>query len=101
MLLDMIRNNIGIYYKDSYWKDKIFEKIMQEAKELYLLKTVKEERISLIGGIEIYFCKIDTPDRCRGRRYDRVYYQNNIEPEIVRTIIMPLVINKMSPLYLV
>ena len=101
LLFDLIHQNIGIYYKNVYWKDKIFETIVKEAEECHLLRNYEKERISLIDNTIILFCKIDEPDRYRGQKYGKVFYQDDIEKdkkEIINTIILPHVIKKILPL---
>lgn len=96
MLLDI---NIGIFYKDLQWRDYIFEQIKNEALECKTLRYYGENKIYFCDhyiNIYIHFCPID--ERGRGYRFDRIYYQEGIDEDIVFRVIRPLLISKMFPL---
>lgn len=100
MLLGYISHfNIGIFYKDLQWRDYIFERIKNEALECETLKYYGKNKICFSDhyiNIYIHFCTTD--ERARGRRFDRIYYQEGIDEDIVLRVIRPLLISKTFPL---
>lgn len=86
----MFRYHIGVFYKSEEFLKKMYEKALEEIPsemidKIYSNKFVKE--IMLKDGSLIQFVK--PIDNARGRRFDRVIIDKEINEEIVDTIIMP------------
>lgn len=86
----MFRYHIGVFYKSEEFLKKMYEKALEEIPsemidKIYSNKFVKE--IMLKDGSLIQFVK--PIDNVRGRRFDRVIIDKEINEEIVDTIIMP------------
>lgn len=91
--------NIGIFYKDKKWKDDLFEELIREAHECKTLYSVTKNEIRFRDShinINIIFVKAN--EHSRGHRFDRIYYQNDIDQNTFSVMIRPLFIPKILPL---
>lgn len=99
-LLDMVALvDIGIFYEDTDWKDKIFETLSREAGECKLISRIDKNHICFRDAhinIIITFCPVNN---LTSRKFDKIYYQKDIERYVVQSQIRPLLIPKILPLY--
>ena len=91
--------NIGIFYKDKKWRDDLFEELVREAHECKTLNIVTKNKIRFCDSyININITFVEVNERSRGHRFDRIYYQNDIDQNTFSMIIRPLFIPKILPL---
>jgi len=91
--------NIGIFYKDQKWKDDLFEELVREAHECKTLCNVTKNKIQFLDShININIIFVNANEHSRGHRFDRIYYQNDIDQDTFSMIIRPLFIPKILPL---
>ena len=91
--------NIGIFYKDQEWKDNLFEELVREAHECRTLYSVTKNKIQFYDShININIIFVEANERPRGHRFDRIYYQNDIDQNTFSMVIRPLFIPKIFPL---
>ena len=87
--------NIGIFYKDKKWKDDLFEELVREAHECKTLYNVTENKIQFCDSyININIIFVEANEHSRGHRFDRIYYQNDIDDNTFSMMIRPLFIPK-------
>lgn len=98
-LYNITSTNIGIFYKDQKWKDNLFEELVREAHECKTLCSVTKNIIRFCDSyinINIIFVKAN--EHSRGHRFDRIYYQNDIDQNTFSMVIRPLFIPKIFSL---
>lgn len=98
-LYNITSTNIGIFYKDQEWKDDLFEELVREAHKCKTLYSVTENKIRLCDtyiNINIIFVRVN--EYPRGHRFDRIYYQNDIDQNTFSMVIRPLFMPKIFPL---
>ena len=101
-LYNITSTNIGIFYKDQKWKDDLFEELLREAHECKTLYSysVTENRIRFCDTyININIIFVGANEHSRGHRFDRIYYQNDIDQNTFSMVIRPLFMPKIFPLY--
>ncbi len=100
MLLDIITSTkIGIFYLDKGWKDDVYEKIRADALKCETLKYFNKNEICFADKhikICIYFYPVD--NNVRGCRFDRVYYQQGIDRDVLLSRAAPKILTRMYPL---
>lgn len=98
-LSNITSTNIGIFYKDRKWKDDLFEELIREAHECRTLYSVTENKIRFCDShININIIFVEANERSRGYKFDRIYYQNDIDQNTFSMMIRPLFIPKIFPL---
>ena len=91
--------DIGIFYKDREWKDDLFEKLVHEAHECKTLYSVTENKIQFCDAyININIIFVGVNEHPRGHRFDRIYYQNDIDQNTFSMVIRPMFTPKIFPL---
>lgn len=99
-LFNITSTNIGIFYKDQKWKDDLFEELVREAHECKTLYSVAENKIRFCDSyININIIFVPANGHSRGYRFDRIFYQNDIDQNTFSMVIDPLFMPKISPLY--
>lgn len=78
---------IGVFYKDSLWRDEIFESLIIALDKNDIVKISKYRLVLYGGNVIINF--IPANDNCRGYKFDRIYYQNGISDDFLDFIIKP------------
>ena len=87
--MNILGFKIGIFCKHKKWRDTVFENICHSIPaELikYSMKSANNIQIILKDGTVIKFLRCDM--RC-GEVFDRIYYQEGINQDIIDKIIYP------------
>ncbi len=95
----MTKTEIGIFFKDTQWKDRIFEKLVKDATECSSIQYIKRNEIcfsDMFIYIRIRFCSAN--ESARGHKFDRIYYQYGINEDTLSMLIKPMLIKGIFPL---
>lgn len=96
-LINILNINIGIFYKDRTWKNKIHDLLMTKAKDLNCLSSATIDKLDLYDHhIRIKF--LPTNDNSRGHKFDKVFYQPDISQDIIYALVRPMISNREIPL---
>lgn len=90
--MNPFRQRIGIWYKDTEWRDKIFEEIVNTISQECISRihnSQNEKRINLIDGSFIIMLSANLMSR--GNALSKAYIQDGISLEIYNTIISPCI----------
>ena len=79
--------NIGIFYLDKGWREKIYEDLVDRLKDGHIINRRTKECILLDGGTYIRFLPVTSA--ARGYKFDKIYYQKDVSEEELNTIIRP------------
>lgn len=94
LLQNILRQRIGIFYKDEEWKRKIFDEIADYYRSLdminFLSYAMWDTKIVLKDGTTIYFVRAE--GRSKGQRFSKVIIQSGVEQSIIDTVIRPCVL---------
>lgn len=89
-MINIIRQNIGIYYRTVDWKDTIYDLILAEIPEEIIEKRAKggiDSFIYLKDGTSIRF--IPCLENIRGVRFDKVFMEDGIDKNFLDCVIRP------------
>ena len=91
MILRLARK-IGIFYQDKEWAERKFIELHdQYHSDLErVIHSRSERRLVFHGGSMILFVPVD--DRCRGCKFDEIYYQKGISKEMLNVIVKPCLV---------
>ena len=90
---------IGIFYKDIKWKDDFFKKLINEANDCKTLCNITENTIFFCDSyINIKIIFLPANESFCGFRLDKIYYQEDIDQDILSMRIRPMLISKIFPL---
>ena len=78
---------IGVFYKDLFWKNEIFETLTTTLNTNDIVKMSKKRVVLYGGNVIIDF--ISANDNCRGYKFDRIYCQNGISDIFLSAYIKP------------
>ena len=92
ILTFMLRQSIGIYYKDFDWASRLFNRIIEYYPKEYLVergikKNKNNLRIEFKDGSVIKF--VYANESSRGYSFSKIIMQPGIDEEIIRDIICP------------
>ncbi len=92
----MFTLRIGIFTKTRERADYVFEKIVRKigAEKIKYVKRDKyhgSNRCILLNGTTID--TIIASDSCRGRKFDKIFYDNDIDTETFNCIVRPCLLN--------
>lgn len=92
ILTFMLRQSIGIYYKDFDWASRLFNRIMEYYPQEYfaergIKKNKNNLRIEFKDGSVIRF--VYANESSRGYSFSKIIMQPGIDEEIIRDIICP------------
>ena len=92
MMIIRLARKIGFFYKNEEWAERKFIELRdQHQSDLkHVIHSCSERRLVFHGGTMILFVPVD--DRCRGCKFDEIYYQKGISKEILNAIVRPCLI---------
>ena len=93
-LPNILSQKIGIFYKDTEWKGKIFGEIVEYYSSLNMIEFHRyskwDVRIVLKDNTEIIF--MEANKKCRGYRFSKVIIQPEVDRHIIDNIIRPCIV---------
>ena len=82
---------IGIFYADKKWAEQKFKEICKYITESGTCKKYYNMTIEFGNGSYIKF--VPAYKKCCGQRFNRIYYQEGIDREILMRIVYPTLLN--------
>ena len=89
---------IGIFYRDKRWAEVKFEEIYKDIADNSgsgIRRRIYEMKIELDNGTYIRF--VPAYENCCGQKFNRIYYQEGIDEEVLKCRVYPTLFNP-SPL---
>ena len=90
----ILSQKIGIFYKDTEWKGKIFGEIVEYYSSLDMIDFYRynswEARIVLTDKTKIIF--VEANGRCRGHRFSKAIIQPEVDQSIIDNVIRPCIV---------
>lgn len=89
------RFRIGVFYKNEEWAEKKFHEIYKEivnnsGSGTCQIISTKDGKVICLGN-NSYIKFVSAYVHSRGQKFDRIYYQDGIESDILYSIIYPLI----------
>ena len=99
ILQHITKTEIGIFFKDTQWRDRVFEKLVKDATECSSVQYIKRNEIcfsDMFIHIRIRFCPVN--ESAIGHKFDRIYYQCGINEDTLSMLIKPMLMTGIFPL---
>lgn len=93
-LQNILSQKIGIFYKDTEWKGKIFGEIVEYYSSLDIIEFHRyskwDVRIVLKDNTEIIF--VEANERCKGHKFSKAIIQPEVDQSIIDNVIRPCIV---------
>ena len=90
----ILSQKIGIFYKDTEWKGKIFGEIVEYYSSLDMIEFHRyskwDVRIVLKDNTEIIF--VEANERCKGHKFSKAIIQPEVDQSIIDNVIRPCIV---------